>query len=103
MRLQHGDLILEAIECVPEGFKEIDLCEGFVVEKGEGMHTHVLENVKDCQMFVNEKGELVLKASDNANLNHEEHGVMKLDKKIYRKYIEQEYDAELDEQRNVID
>jgi hypothetical protein len=106
--LQHGDVILREIEKIPEGFKKIKIEEGFIVEKGEGIHTHVLTATKGCEAYKDDFGNLLLKIKNlseykKVTIDHEEHGKMVLPKGIFVKYIENEYDVELDETRKTKD
>lgn len=101
--LQHGDVILYEVDSIPDGAKPIKIVDGFVVEKGEGVHTHVLENVNDVEGYMKD-GVLYLKVNGGASINHEEHNVKTLEPgKILRKEIENEFDYEDMESRKTQD
>lgn len=103
MRNQHGDVILEKVDIIPEGAKEIKLHKGFVVERGEGVHTHRLLTTDGVTGYEKD-GTLYLQVNKKVDLlDHEEHGVQTYEPGIYRKGIELEYDAELDEARRTAD
>jgi hypothetical protein len=98
MRFQHGDLILVCCEKLPADVEEIKTPrENFIVEKGTGVHTHVIEKPIDLKTFTDSKGTLWLKIDSPNTITHEEHGPLVLPIGIYRKEIENEYDAEKDE------
>jgi len=101
MRVQHGDVVLEAVQT--DGLSWKTAKKGFVVEKGEGVHTHTM--IDDCEV-AEKDGVLYLKAIPGIafGINHAEHGVETLNpEKIYRKGIELEYNAETDEARKTQD
>ena len=119
---QHGDVVLEIVNSIPQGAKRIAIYEGFIVEKGEGVHTHILRKKVPC-CIVEEKSPLQLKDISNdvevwslndemfikvqkgceVILDHEEHGQQILKEGIYRKVIEREFDYEKEIERRVID
>jgi hypothetical protein len=102
-RFQHGDVIMIATNKIPEDAKEIEVGKMFVVEKGEGVHTHVIENTEGLKAFVDKNEVMWLKTGTKTKvLDHEEHGPKTFigDK---QKYIENEYDAEADETRKTLD
>jgi hypothetical protein len=101
-KFQHGDVIFLKIDKIPEGYKKIEINENFVVEKGEGFNTHVLNKVNGCVAYKNDFGNLLLEIKNLPEtkmpyLDHEEHGIKKFMPGIYVKEIENEYDAEKDE------
>jgi len=103
MRNQHGDLILEKVLEIPAGAKKIKIFKGFVVERGEGVHAHILQETDGVSAYEKD-GVLYLKAEKGVELlNHEEHGIQTYEPGIYRKGIELEYDAESDEARQTMD
>lgn len=69
---QQGDVILRAVESLPEGCKEVERKEGrIVVMHGEGGHTHVIEDVD--ALFYERDGKHYLVATKPVTLSHEEH------------------------------
>lgn len=103
MNYQHGDLILREVNNVPKGLTWKRVKKGFVVEKGEGQHLHT--TIDDCEI-AEKDGVLYFRAVPSCKLgvDHEEHKFEILEpNKIYRKGIELEYDAEIDEARKTQD
>lgn len=103
MRVQHGDLVLQEVKNLPKGLDWKRVKKGFVVEKGEGQHLHTV--IDDCEI-AEKDGVLYLREVSGCKfgVDHEEHKVETLNpKKIYRKGIELEYDAEADEARQTRD
>ena len=99
---QHGDLLFMAVSCVPDGAKELAITKGFVLERGEGVHTHVLEGIKGIKVY--EHGDdIYVKVDIPVTINHEEHGVQTLMPGIKKKKIERVWDYESEEARKVID
>lgn len=107
---QHGDVILEKISELPKNAKKVnDLRNGFILERGEGVHTHELRGVgkelsKVCDVY--EDGDIIflhVKKGESVELDHEEHGVQTLGEGIYKKDIEREFDYEKEVERKVID
>ena len=121
---QHGDVLLERVDSIPTDAKRVAVREGFVVEKGEGIHTHILRQKTPCArkltvkegmspaelsgmmdfVEVYEKGEdMYIKVKQAVNIDHEEHGIQTLEPGIYKKNIEREYSYEQNEERRVKD
>lgn len=118
---QHGDVVLEMVLEIPKEAKEVKVSDGFVIEKGEGIHTHVLKSCKPCcavkegispkelnsmldKVEVYEIGdEMYIKVKQAVDMDHEEHGIQTLEPGIYKKNIEREYSYENNEKRRVID
>jgi len=116
MKAMHGDVGFEVVESIPEGSKKTDARDGFVVEKGEGIHTHVLRRKSPCakrQVAIKDidadfeiyeiSDTMFIKVKRETIIDHEEHGKQVLTPGIYRKHIEREYDANSDEERRVRD
>jgi len=99
-KAQHGDVLFFEEK---GKFKNLEnVSDGFVVEKGEGVHTHVLKHVTDCKVAKTSEGELVIFPGKKTIIDHEEHGPMPL-KEPLRKKIEQEFDYEKMEAYNTRD
>jgi len=103
--LIHGDVTLYEATEIPKTAKKINWIPGFIMEKGEGVHTHTIEN--DCDIYVDEiSGRMYFKEkSEKIKVNHEEHGLKEIntDTKIVYKDLEQEFDYESMEARNTQD
>jgi len=102
---QHGDVILFACDKEPKGLVWKREKKGFIVEKGEGVHTHF--TTCDCEI-AEKDGVLYLReincSQNGVGLDHEEHGVKILERgKVYFKDIENEFDAETEEARKTKD
>lgn len=118
---QHGDVVLEKVQSIPAEAKQLKAVHGFVVEKGEGVHTHVLKKVMPCSKTaespltlkdisedveiwaLNDTMFIKVKKGGSVVIDHEEHGKQVLEPGIYKKNIEREYDYEANEERRVID
>ena len=96
----HGDVTLTEVKSIPLGAKKIKWQKGFVLERGEGIHTHVIED--KCEIYEKD-GIMYLKNDTPIKINHEEHGVQIIDPGIHRKNIERVFDYEEMEDRNVQD
>jgi len=90
---QHGDVILVKIDKLPDNAKETEVKNSFVVEKGEGIHTHVIHDTKHLKVFMSNE-EMYLKVLKDLKIDHEEHGVQTITPGIYKKKIERQYDYE---------
>ena len=117
---QHGDVALEVVESIPQDAKKVKVSEGFVVEKGEGIHVHVLkssarvavkEGMSPCAMnklmdkveVYEVNDQMYIKVKESVVLDHEEHGIQTLEPGIYKKNIEREYSYADNEERRVLD
>ena len=100
---QHGDLLFVKIESIPESAKKVEkLKKGYVLERGEGVHTHILEDVQGVEVF-EDRGEIYVRVSKPVKINHEEHGIQVLEPCIHKKRVERVWDYEATEARKVID
>ena len=116
----HGDVSWELVDSIPVEAKKLKVFDGFVVEKGEGVHTHTIRRVCACAKSaetplklkeVSEDFEvysindtLFIKVKKGTVTDHEEHGpaVMRANT-IHKKNIERSYDYEANEERRVLD
>lgn len=99
---QHGDLILYEVSEIPKGAKKLEVVPGFVLERGEGVHTHILEDVAGVEIYEKD-GNFYVRVESKARINHEEHGIQTLGPAIHEKGIEQVWDYETEEARRTID
>ena len=100
---QHGDLILVKVDSIPVPAKRVEkVKKGYVLEMGEGVHAHVLEDIEGVEVF-EDKGEIYVRISQKARINHEEHGIQTLQPGTYKKRIERVWDYETEESRKVFD
>lgn len=99
---QHGDVILYNVTEMPRTAKFIKKAErGFIIEEGEGVHTHTL---LDGDMDVYEdNGTLYFKCNTPCRIDHEEHKVQIVQPGIIKKVIEREWDYEQEEARKTVD
>ena len=100
---QHGDLLLEAITEIPATAKKIVAHNGFVLERGEGVHTHIFPNIDGIEVFEDSAGQTYVRVSKKTFLDHEEHGKQVVLPGIYKKHIERCFDYETMEARKVQD
>jgi len=96
----HGDVTLYKVSSIPKTAKELKWKKGFILEKGEGVHTHTIEN--ECGIYEAD-GVLYLKVEQPVQINHEEHGLQTIEPGLYRKDLEQEFNYEDMEARNTQD
>ncbi|MFA5234550.1 MAG: hypothetical protein WC390_09140 [Sulfurimonas sp.] len=118
---QHGDVLLEKIETIPTDAKKLKVINGFIIETGEGRHTHILKKVCPCSResesplalkdissdvevwSLNDSMFIKVKKGETVVIDHEEHGKQILKEGIYKKIIEREYSYEDNEERRVLD
>jgi len=98
--LIHGDVSLYEAKEIPKDAKKLKWHKGFIIEKGEGVHTHTIED--ECEIYEKD-GALYLKIDKPVEIDHEEHGKQTLEPGIYRKDSEQEFNYEDMEIRNTQD
>ena len=99
---QHGDLLLQVCDGIPKDAKRIDAKNGYVLERGEGVHTHIFPEIEGVEIF--EKGtDIYVRVSKKVFLDHEEHGKQAVMPGIYKKSIERVWDYEGQESRKVVD
>ena len=115
----HGDVSWEAVDSIPKEAVKLKVFDGFVVEKGEGVHTHTIRRATPCTKSnesplqlksVSEDFEIYsvndtmfLKVKKGTVTDHEEHGSQVMRVGIHKKNIERQYDYEANEERRVID
>ena len=103
--LCHGDVTLYETSSIPKTAKKIEWKKDFILEKGEGINTHTIEN--ECEIYIDETtGRMYLKEiSEPIKVNHKEHGLqtIKSPSRIVYKDLEREFDYYLEESRNVSD
>ena len=99
---QHGDLLFQNVRDIPEGAKEVKTAPGFILERGEGVHAHTLEDVKGIKVYEH-NGDIYVKVDSPVRINHEEHGEQILMPGIKKKVIESVWDYEADESRKTLD
>ena len=99
---QHGDLLLEAVDSIPKGAKRVEVHNGYVMERGEGVHTHIVPDVEGIEVY-EVGGEIFVRVNKQTELDHEEHGRQIVKPGIYRKRIERVWDYEATEARRTID
>lgn len=99
---QHGDLLLVAIDSIPKDAKRLNIQSGFVIERGEGVHTHIFPDVEGIEVY-QKNGETFVRVTKPTKLDHEEHGFQTVQPGTYKKRIERVFDYEQMEARKVID
>jgi hypothetical protein len=99
---QHGDVIITKVSSLPKNCKKINCKNGFVIEKGEGPHTHTIENVDNVELF-SDNTTLYMKVLKDIEIDHQEHGIQTITPGIYRKDIERQFDYENEIERRVLD
>lgn len=99
---QHGDLLFYEVNEIPKDAKKVDAKNGYVIERGEGVHTHVFTDVSGIEIYEKD-GETYVRVKADPKIDHEEHGHQLLEPGIKKKGIEREWDYETEEARKVID
>ena len=101
---QQGDVILVEVKEIPAAAKAIKLSGNFIVERGEGVHTHVIEEKHLGKLDAYElNGVMYLRVKEDVPMVHEEHGTTKVFlRKIYKR-MEREFDYESMEARQTQD
>ncbi|MCP4651166.1 MAG: hypothetical protein GY853_13955 [PVC group bacterium] len=99
---QHGDVLLKKVEKLPINSKKIRIKNKYVVEKGEGTHTHVINDTKNLEVFVSDEN-IYLNVLKNLEIDHQEHGKQTIEPGIYKKEIERQFDYEKEIEKNVRD
>ena len=99
---QHGDVLLKKTTTIPKNSKKIKIKNGFIVEKGEGVHTHVINDVKNLEVYMSGE-DMYLNVLKELEIDHEEHGIQKIQPGIYKKEIERQFDYENEIERRVLD
>lgn len=102
IKQQHGDVILEAVDAIPETAKKVEIKDGFVLERGEGVHTHVFPDVEGIEVY-EDNGNTYVRVSRPTKIDHEEHGLRTVRPGTYKKRIEAVWDYETEEARKVVD
>lgn len=99
---QHGDVLLIKIDKIPLEAKKQKIKNGFILERGEGVHTHVVKDVSNVEVLtIGDR--MFLKVSEPTEIDHEEHGVQTIDPGFYEKEIERQFDYENEIERRVLD
>lgn len=105
--MQQGDVILYKINKIPDNAREVTLTSNsFVIEKGEGVHTHRLLHPQLRQVCIikEDKENIYFQTNADLELVHEEHGTSIIPEgEILFKVKEREFDYETMESRATID
>lgn len=99
---QHGDLLLQVVAGIPKGAKKVDVQNGYVLERGEGIHTHIFPDVQGIEVYEKD-GDIYVRVNKQTQLDHEEHGRQTVKPGIYKKRIERVWDYETLEARRTVD
>ena len=98
---QHGDVLL-SVACIPEDAKKLAIQNGFILERGEGIHTHIFPDVSGIEVFEKE-GQIFVRVNKPTEIDHEEHGKQKIKPGVYKRNIERVWDYESEEARRTVD
>lgn len=99
---QHGDVILHKIDEIPSDAKRIDVSPGFILERGEGVHTHIFPDVSGIEVSEKDRN-IYVHVTKKTVIDHEEHGKQTILPGKYVKDIERVWDYETEEARKVQD
>ena len=101
-KYQHGDVVLFSIDSIPKTAIKRNLVEKLVVEKGEGVNTHVINDIANIELL-EDNDTMYLNVLRELDIDHEEHGKITIEPGFYVKEIERQFDYEKEIERNVID
>ena len=99
---QHGDVVPIIVEEIPKGAKRIKIDSGFILERGEGVHTHVFEDIEGIDVY-EKGGEIYVHVKKPSVIDHAEHGPQVVQPVKFKKNIERCFDYETMEARRTID
>jgi len=92
MLFRQGDIYIEAVRCVPAGAIKR---QGTLLIDGELTgHRHRIRDVRSAQIFESGDQLYVDVLSDRAEIVHEEHAPIELNRGVYRVWRQREYDPE---------
>ena len=77
VRNQHGDVIMALVDEIPKDAKQLKINNGWVLEHGEGVHTHCIDDVSGVKVY-EKNGEIYVSVDKSISLSHEEHGIQTL-------------------------
>jgi hypothetical protein len=109
--VQNGDVLFFEMEEIPKGARKLskkEIGKEFIVERGEGVNTHVLytDIGELCDIIdvyeVNGEMFVKVKPGQTVKIKHNEHKVQPIVRPV-RKEIEREYSYPENEERKVID
>lgn len=104
MKIQQGDVILNAVTKIPVTAKKVNpTLRGYVLAEGEATgHSHTLEALDTCEMF-SDGASLFLSLTAPQKIRHEEHKEIELPAGKYKIGIVREVDPFENEIRKVQD
>lgn len=103
MQIQHGDVLLQQVEELPQSCTRIDRKEfGLVIAEGEATgHHHVITD-KDATLW-ELKDDLYLEVEFPVTITHDEHKPLTIPEGVYHVGQVKEYDYFQEMERRVID
>ncbi len=103
MQFQHGDVLLETVEAMPDGLEKVERTErGFVLAEGEVTgHAHTV--AQDIKLYKDKDGTMYLKSDKPFTLRHQEHAAIRFLPGIFRVFRVREYDHLAEMERRVAD
>ena len=102
---QQGDVLLFKVGALPTKLKKAKPSNrGWILAEGEATgHAHAIADLKNCDVFCDENGDLYLQVKEAVELSHEEHGAQTIEPGAYRVGRVREVDPFSKEIRNVRD
>ncbi len=100
MLFRQGDIYIEWVRCLPEGaIKQFST----VLADGELTgHRHRIRDFRTASVF-DARGEMFIDVvADRAEIVHEEHGTIELNRGVYRVWRQREYDPWVDLQKRIV-
>ncbi len=101
----HGDVLVQKIKELPEGFSSYKKCDDNAVAYGEATgHVHLLdEGVVDVRQDPSNMMNRFIEIAETAVLKHQEHKQVTLPPGIYKSWPQEEYDPFTKKLRQVAD
>lgn len=96
---RHGDVSLHGVTELPQNLKAVEHNGEFPIAFGEVTgHRHIVKvaDPKTLHIFQDEQGRYVLEVKDSAEVSHEEHKTITIERGIYIQEAEQERDPFMD-------
>ena len=102
MLFRQGDIYIESVRCLPDGALKRD---SIVLAEGELTgHSHRVRDFRTADVYEFPGNLFVDVVADCAEIVHEEHGTIALNRGVYRVWRQREYDPRPEvSQRYVID
>ena len=90
MLFRQGDIYIESVRCLPDGALRRD---SIVLAEGEATgHSHRVRDFRTADVYEFPGSLFVDVVADRAEIVHDEHGTIELNRGVYRVWRQREYD-----------